>query len=177
MKFADMIKEARKEARLSQGALAQRMRTAKKPEGVWPTYVGQIEKGEKVPSEEMCVRLAEVLELDPTEVLLAAYEARVDSDQARDLFHKMRRALTDPIIQRLLSTKDPLDPGLMQALADPEIREALSQEVWRRTFARSYRVRKKRDISGLLTLIEAMNDKQWTGLMNILEGMGLELPE
>ena len=85
MKFAELIREARKKVGLSQGGLAQQMRTAKRPEGVWPTYVGQIEKGEKVPSEEMCVRLAKVLELDTTEILLAAYEARADSEEARDL--------------------------------------------------------------------------------------------
>lgn len=173
MTFAEMIKEARQKASLSQGRLAQQLRTARRPEGVWPTYIGQIEKGEKVPSEEVCVKLAEVLELDLTEMLLAAYEARADSDEARGLFLEMRRALTDPVIRRLLSAKEPLDPGILEALADADLCEALAHEKWRQALIRSYRARKKRDIPGLLVRIEAMNDKQWAGLMSILEGMGM----
>lgn len=173
MKFADMVREARRKAGLSQGRVAQQLRTAKKPEGVWPTYIGQIEKGEKIPSDEMCAKLAEVLKLDPNEVLLAAYEARADSAVAGDLFLMVKRALSDPVVRRLLSTEEPLDPSLLEALADPDIREALRHTVWRQMLVRAYRVRKKRDFPKLLERVEAMNDKQWTGLMNILEGMGL----
>jgi transcriptional regulator with XRE-family HTH domain len=61
MRFADMIKDARLDERISQRALAEQLKTAQKPDGVWATYVGQIEKGEKVPSDEVCVKLAEVL--------------------------------------------------------------------------------------------------------------------
>ena len=75
MQFAEMIKGARLQTRLSQRGLAEQLITAQKPEGVWATYIGQIEKGEKVPSDEVCIKLAEVLELDSSEVLLAAYEA------------------------------------------------------------------------------------------------------
>ena len=173
MKFAKMVREARRKAELSQGGLARQMRTAKRPEGVWPTYVGQIEKGEKVPSEEICVKLAEVLDLDLDEVLLAAYEARADSEEARNLFERMKRALTDPVINRLLSAREPFDPSLLEALADADLRAALAQPEWRQIFIRSYQVRKKRDIPGLLDRLEAMNDKQWNGLMGLLEGMGI----
>ena len=55
MPFSDMIKDARLNARISQRALAEQLKTTQKPEGVWATYVGQIEKGEKVPSDEVCV--------------------------------------------------------------------------------------------------------------------------
>ena len=69
MPFSDMIKDARLNARISQRALAEQLKTTQKPEGVWAPYVGQIEKGEKVPSDEVCVKLAEVLKLDTTRVL------------------------------------------------------------------------------------------------------------
>jgi len=164
MNFAEMIKEARKRTSLSQGKLAQQMRTSRRPEGVWPTYIGQIEKGEKVPSDEICIKLAEVLELDSTEVLLAALEARSDSEQTRDLCQKMRRALTDPVVNHLLSAEEPFDPALLEALGDPQ---------WRRFFTNAYLARGKRDIPALLERFEAMNSKQWDGLMSILEGMGL----
>jgi transcriptional regulator with XRE-family HTH domain len=173
MKFAEMVKEARQKAGLSQGGLAQQMRTAKRPEGVWPTYVGQIEKGEKVPSEEICVKLAEVLALDLDELLLAAYESRADSEEARVFLQKMKRALTDPVISRLLADEAPLDPTLLDILADPALRAVLAQEEWRQVLSRTARSRKKRDLPGLLARLEAMNDKQWNGLLGLLDGMGL----
>ena len=64
MQFAEIVKEARLQARLSQRGLAEQLTTAQKPDGVWATYVGQIEKGDKVPSDEVCIKLAEVLQLD-----------------------------------------------------------------------------------------------------------------
>lgn len=164
MNFAEMIKEARKKTNLSQGKLARQVRTSKRPEGVWPTYVGQIEKGEKVPSDEICIKLAEVLELDSTEVLLAALEARSDSVETRNLCQKMRSALTDPVINHLLSAEESLDPALLEALGDPR---------WRHFFTSAYLAREKRDIPALMERLDAMNSKQWDGLMSILEGMGL----
>jgi transcriptional regulator with XRE-family HTH domain len=73
MQFAEMIKKARKQADLSQRGLAKLLISSKKPDGVWATYVGQIEKGEKIPSDDVCIKLAEVLHLDSDMVLLAAY--------------------------------------------------------------------------------------------------------
>ena len=55
MQFAEILKEARLQARLSQRGLAEQLTTAQKPEGVWATYVGQIEKGDKVPCDEVCI--------------------------------------------------------------------------------------------------------------------------
>ena len=173
MRFAEMVKQARQKAGISQGELARQMRTAKRPQGVWATYVGQIEKGEKVPSEEICVKLAEVLNLEINKVLLAVYEARADSEQARALFQKMTRALSDPVIDQLLGAKDTLDPNLLKALSDADLRAALGQEEWRQMVIHSYQNRQKRDILGLLARLEAMNDKQWNGLMGLLESMSL----
>jgi transcriptional regulator with XRE-family HTH domain len=173
--FANMVSEARRKRRLSQRHLGEQIQTAKRPNGVWNTYVGQIEKGEKVPSDEVVLKLAEVLELNPSEVLLAAYEARAESDEASALFRQMEMVLTDPIVQRLLAVDEPLDPGVLEALGDENIRGALKEEKWCRVFARIYQNRKKRDIQGLLDLVSAMNDKQWTAMMNILETMDIEV--
>jgi transcriptional regulator with XRE-family HTH domain len=179
MSFADMIKDARLDARISQRALAEQLKTTQKPEGVWATYVGQIEKGEKVPSDEVCVKLAEVLKLDTTRVLLAAYEARAADSPApaRALFSLMERALTDALVSQLLEAEAPFDPSVLTALGRPGIAAGLSDPQWVDAFERSYAVGKKRNVPGLIKLVEAMNDKQWTGLMAMLESMGLEPDE
>ncbi len=173
--FAHMIGDARRKIGLSQRQLGERIQTAKRPNGVWNTYVGQIEKGEKVPSDEVVLKLAEVLELNSDEVLVAACVARAESDEARALFKKMEGVLTDPVVERLLAADEPLDPGILDALADENIRGALKEEMWSTVFARCYQNRKKRDILGLLVLAEAMSDKQWTAMMNILETMDIEV--
>ena len=169
-KFADTIREARIARHLSQRELGEQI-------GVWNTYVGQWEKGEKIPADEKIVKLAEVLELDADELLLAAYEAKAASAEAVALFKKMERALTDPVLQHLLAADEELDPSLIEALADGNIRGALQDENWSAVLSRCYGIRKKRDIPSLLVLVEAMNDKQWTAMMNVIEAMGIELPD
>lgn len=175
--FADMVRQARVTKGLSQKQLGELLQTAQRPRGVYNTYVGQIEKGEKVPSVDVCTKLAEVLELDATELLLAAYEARAESSEsseARDLFRNMRHVLTDPVIKSLLETGESLDPEILQALTDDSIRGALVDAGWRKAISRCYPLRNKRNISELLAFVEVMNDKQWNGIMSMLEGMGLE---
>jgi transcriptional regulator with XRE-family HTH domain len=164
---------------MSQRALAEQLKTTQKPEGVWATYVGQIEKGEKVPSDEVCVKLAEVLKLDTTRFLLAAYEARASDspEPARDLFAQMERALTDPVVSRLLSADSPFDAAVLDALSNVHVSAGLADASWVDIFERSYKVGRKRDIPGLIKLVEAMNDRQWKGLMAMLEGMGMEPSE
>ncbi len=169
--FSSMIKEGRARGHFSQRQLGEQIQTAKSPNGVWNTYVGQIEKGEKVPSDEIVLKLAEVLELNTSEVLLAAYRARADSDQARELFDKMERVLLDPVFKGLIAANRPLDQGLLKALGDDTIRAALQEESWCEMFARSYRGKRKRDVPAVLALVEAMTDKQWTAVMNLLETM------
>ena len=179
MSFSDMIKDARLAARISQRALAEQLKTTQKPDGVWATYVGQIEKGEKVPSDEVCVKLAQVLKLDTTRVLLAAYEARAADSPApaRALFSLMERALTDALINQLLEADAPFDSKVLDALSRSDITAGLSDPHWVDVFERCYRVGKKRNVPGLIKLVEAMNDKQWNGLMAMLESMGLEPDE
>jgi len=164
MKFADMVREARNRGRVSQRQLGQQL-------GVWNTYVGQIEKGEKVPSDDMCARLAKELQLDTEELLLAAYQARAKTGEAKRLFEKMKQALKDPLIQRLLAARETLDPNLLEVLADADVRGMLTEKPWREMMARWYRLRRKRDIPGLLGLIESMSDRQWNAFIQMLEAM------
>lgn len=171
--FADLLREARTRKRLSQRELGEQV-------GIWNTYIGQIEKGEKVPSDEICKKFAEVLELDLTQVLLAAYEARTEltgSDEAIALFKRMKLVLSDPVVQRLLDADEPIDSEVLAALANADIRRLLAEEVWRERMARCYRIRSKRNILALLALVESMTDKQWKAMVNMLDAMGLEMSE
>ena len=180
MRFADLIRDARTKNRLSQRQLGEQILTPGRPKGIWNTYIGQIEKGDKIPSDELCKKFAEVLELDLTQVLLAAYEARVEltgSDEAIGLFKKMRVVLDDPVVQRLLDAEDPIDPQVLEALTSADIRKILAEENWRDLIARCYRLRSKRNVLALLSLVEAMTDKQWKGLIGMLDAMGMEIAE
>ena len=172
MDFAELIKRARKTLQLSQARLGEEI-------GVWNTYVGQIEKGEKVPSDEVVIKLAKVLDLDLTELLLAAYKAKADSTEARNLFRRMEAALVDPVLQEILASNGPVDPSVLAALNDEDIRKALKEPTWRDSFSRCYRVniRRKRDIRTLLSLVESMNDKQYSAMMNLLGAMELEVKD
>ena len=176
MQFAEIVKEARLRARLSQRGLAEQLVTAQKPNGVWATYVGQIEKGEKVPSDEVCVKLAEVLELNFSEVLLAAYEAKAGSEEARALFAKMARKLADPVICQLLASEEPLNPALFEALADPATQSLLADRIWLEAINKGRKMQNKRDVLAWLVLGVAMDDKQWAAIMAIMGTMGLEPP-
>ena len=176
--FALLVKTARTKSGMSQSKLGAELRTTQRPEGVWNTYVGQIEKGQRIPSDEVCVKLAEALNLAPLSVLFSAYEARAESSSAtkttKDLFKMMKRALMDPVIQCLLTAKEPLDEDVLKALEDEDIRGALGLAIWREAIARSFRIGKKRDIPGLLAMVEAMDDKQWMALIGMVETWGLK---
>jgi transcriptional regulator with XRE-family HTH domain len=176
MLFAEMIKEARKQADLSQRGLAKLLVSTKKPDGVWATYVGQIEKGEKIPSDDVCIKLAEVLELDSDMVLLTAYQAKAGSKEGRVLFVKMARTIADPVVRRLLDSDEALDPGLLEVLADAEVRSLLKDQPWVKAIARARKARKHSEILKLLPIVEAMNDKQWTAMKGIIETMKLKPP-
>ena len=184
MQFAEMIKEARLQAQLSQQRLAGQLVTARNPKGVWSTYIGQIEKGEKFPSDEVCLKLAEVLELDSNRVLIAAYEAKATSEEGRALYGQMMRLQSDPVVNKLLSSEEPLDPALLGILSKPEILALLGDQSWLEAVARAHKKQKERehkkqkerDVLRLLALVEAMDDKQWDMIMGIIETWNLEPP-
>ena len=175
MQFAEMIKKGRKQADLSQRGLAKLLISSKKPDGVWATYVGQIEKGEKIPSDDVCTKLAEVLHLDSDMVLFAAYQAKAGSKEERNLFMKMAQLMGDPVVNQLAS-KEPLEPNLLEALADAEVRSLLNDKPWVSATIRARKARKNREILKLLPIVEAINDKQWRAIKQILETMKLKPP-
>ena len=176
MLFAEMIKQARLQAQLSQQRLAEQLVTARRPKGVWATYIGQIEKGEKVPSDEVCIKLAEVLELDSNTVLIAAYEAKASSEEGRALYGKMMRSLSDPVVNKLLSSEEPLNPALLGVLSNPEIVTLLGDQPWLEAVTRARKKQKERDVLGLLALVEAMDDQQWTMIRGIIDTWDLKPP-
>jgi transcriptional regulator with XRE-family HTH domain len=170
-----MVLAARKAKGLSQGAVASKLTTGKKPRGVWPTYVGQIEKGEKVPSDEVCLKLAEVLGLEVKQVLLAAYAARAESTEAAALFleaiESLAVAASPPGSSQ--QTDQPLSSELRRLLSDPEFREALAQPRLQALLLQIARAGAGRDFARVLSRLQAMEDRQWISLLNILEAMGV----
>ncbi len=167
MQLATMVHAARRARGLSQGAVAQRLTTPSKPNGVWPTYVGQIEKGEKVPSDELCLRLADVLGLDGQQVLLAAYADRVGATPAGVLFDQAR--------QRLAGSPPSGAAPASQATAwptDPEVRRALDQPGIRALLVALAQTPPDRDYAGVVRRLQALDDRHWAGLLNLLEAMG-----
>jgi len=186
MRLGQMIKQARK-GRFNQKQLGEAV-------GVWDTYIGQIEKGEKVPSDELCLKLAEVLGLDPQRMLLMAYIERA-SGFARELFLRIQELLDSPAVEYLISEGRHIelellqklgerevqevlrDQGLMKVLRDPEVRKALKdrdlQKVlrdprWREALSGIGGVEDK-DIPGLLRAVSKMDAKQWQALFNMVE--------
>ncbi|MDA0744899.1 MAG: helix-turn-helix transcriptional regulator [bacterium] len=157
-----MIKEARK-GRFSQQSLGEQI-------GVWGTYIGQIEKGERIPSEELCLKLAKILELDVRKLLIAAYLERAESSQVRQLFQQMDKLLTDPIVGKLLSNRDLLDPELFAALEQPELRSILKDEAWRAALVDAVSM-SERDLPSLIRVARQMTPQQWEALLNTAKAM------
>ena len=157
--FGEVIKRARK-GKFSQKEVAAEI-------GVWDTYVGQIEKGDKVPSDEVCVKLAEALDLDTKKLLLLAYEKRA-SGYARELFERVARIIDDPVTEYLLSEDRVIDEELLEILKDRRIREALKDPVWREVFVRGYEMQGK-DIPALIRAVAQMDEKQWQALANMID--------
>lgn len=88
MNLGDMIEKARR-GRFSQHGLGERI-------GVWGTYIGQIESGKRIPSDERCLDLAAVLDLDPRALLIQAYRQRAGTKEARRLFDDMAGSIAEP---------------------------------------------------------------------------------
>ena len=171
--FGKMIAAARRDAKLSQRALAERLITKQKPTGVWGTYIGQIEKGDKIPSDEVCLLLSTALDLDPDVVLLAAYRSRANSDAGKALFAMMERSLTDPMVRELLGSERPLAP-ILEIIANPEAMGLLADQRWIKAITRARKLQKKRDILATLRDLEAMNDKQWEATRVVIQTMDLQ---
>ena len=77
--FGSLVAQRRKELNLSQRALAQKITTKSKPGGVWSTYIGQVEKGDRVPSSQVCEAMAEILQLNPLLLLALVYKFKAST--------------------------------------------------------------------------------------------------
>ncbi len=84
--LGELIRAGRLRAGLTQRDLGARASMPDKPDGVWGTYIGQIERGKRMPPDRLLLRIAEVLELDPYHVLAAANHSRARTETGRQLF-------------------------------------------------------------------------------------------
>lgn len=103
MEFGRIIRACRHRAGLSQNQLAEALSTTSRPDGVWSTYIGQIEKGQKVPSEELCLKLAEVLDIDFTYLFLLACQDRAETTEAKRLVQLLLRTGNDHNLSVLIA--------------------------------------------------------------------------
>ncbi len=163
MGFGDTIKQAR-QGRFSQQTLGEQI-------GVWGTYIGQIEKGERVPSDARCLQLAKALGLDARKLLIAAYRERAQEREARSLFQQMEKLLADPVISRVVSERGLLDAALLEALEQPKIRKALKDPSWREALIEAIGM-DDRDIPLLIQIIKQMPPQQWQAFLNMAKAMG-----
>ena len=162
MGFGDIIKKSRK-GRFSQQALGEQI-------GVWGTYIGQIEKGERVPSDARCLQLAKALGLDARKLLITAYRERAQEREARSLFQQMEKLLADPVISRVVAERGLLDATLLEALEQPKIRKALKDASWREALIEAIGMG-DRDIPLLIQMIKQMPPQQWEALLSTAKAM------
>jgi transcriptional regulator with XRE-family HTH domain len=155
MRFGEIIKRARG-GRFSQQSLGELI-------GVWGTYIGQIEKGERVPSDERCLLLAKALDLDTRKLLISAYQERTQSKEVKQLFSQMEKLLTDPVISQVLENKL-LDPATAKALQSPGVRQALKNTSWREAIEAGSKM-SDREIPELILLIGKMTSQQFQVLL------------
>jgi transcriptional regulator with XRE-family HTH domain len=166
MEFGEMIRTARLRARLSQSRLAQLLVTPKRPEGVWATYVGQIEKGEKLPSEEICLQLAEVLGLNPVRVLLWSHRSRAETPAAQDLLQRLLVAAEDPGLTELLQEEE--DGSPLPGLDDEGMRELMDAGGLGELIGALCRSGRIAAVSSLLDRLADINEKDWEALMGLV---------
>ena len=159
--FSEQIGQARRRLGFSQRQLGAQIRTPKRPDGVWNTYVGQIEKGDKVPSDEVVLKLAEVLRLDGGEVLLAAYRARTESTRVRTLLAQVEGALHQQSAR---------EDGKGAHLA-AESAAFSADEEWVGRLVAILATRGTSEVSRLLSSVVGLNERQWRAVSQALEAI------
>ncbi len=87
--LGELIKEARAAKGYSQAKLSKMLVDAGAPRNVYSTYIGQIEKGEKVPSANVCRGLAIALDLDAELVFAHAYASRAKTPEEKQLARRL----------------------------------------------------------------------------------------
>jgi len=108
--FGDVIKKAREGLSMTQRALAEKC-------GVGAIYISRIENdSQKIPSDRVCLKLAEVLGLDPRQLIQLGHRLKTppefrkflntDSDNNNPLTENVddsiRKVLNDPSVKNLL---------------------------------------------------------------------------
>ena len=74
--LGELVAAGRRRQRLSREDLGALLRRPDKPQGLWSTYIGQVERGTRVPPDSTVLQLAEVLGIDARRLLAAAYASR-----------------------------------------------------------------------------------------------------
>lgn len=158
MTFGDTIKQARK-GRFSQKQLGAEI-------GVWDTYIGQIEKGGKIPSDEICIKLARVLGLDERKLLLMAYQERA-SGPAAALFEQVGELIDSPVEIEVLEVVKDLE--IQHALRDPNVQRILQDPAWLELLAEARQVADEQ--ADILPLLRYVLSNPHTFTVELLEGL------
>lgn len=154
------IRQNREQLKMSQKELGQRV-------GVWDTYIGQIEKGEKIPSDELCLKIAQTLDLNGKDLLLCSYIERTDGEP-RELFEQMRQFLNDPFFG-YFKRMNQIGTEILEAFDDPDFMTAIRDPNWRKAFVEGFRLKEDRDLLGLIEAVGKMKKVQWEALVNMVK--------
>ena len=158
MRFGEIIKQARN-GRFSQQALGKSIK-------VQPAYIHLIEKGERIPSDDVCAYLAKALDLDPQRLLFLAYKERAQKTlEGRRLFSQMEKLMTDPVISQVIVNPKMLDAGIVKALQSPDIRKVLKNKQWCEALNASASTT-DRDIPELIKIVTQIPAQQWQALLS-----------
>lgn len=163
--LGETVKQNRERLNMSQKELGGKV-------GVWDTYIGQIEKGEKIPSDELCWKIAQGLELKGQDLLLCAYIERSEGE-TRALFEQMRQLLDDPVLDYFKRLSQ-VGTDLLKAFDDPDFMAAIQDPNWRKAFVEGFRMKEDRDLLGLIETVGKMKKGHWEALVNMVKVMQTE---
>ena len=167
--FNELIRAGRVRLGLTQVRLAGELKTPQKPQGVWVTYISQIERGEKIPSDDVCLKLANVLVIDPSQVLLAAHEERTQVVEARTLIRSARWLFQSGLAD--LEDRDALRRLLTAVGTDSPLHSALKDKDLCAVLGGCYRSDKSGELLKVLERMASLDDAQWSLFANFLEAL------
>jgi transcriptional regulator with XRE-family HTH domain len=167
MDLATTLRQARLQAGLSQSQLGPLLVTARCPDGMWSTYVGQIENGTKVPSEEACLKLAEILQLEPLGLLVAACRARADAAPAQAFLDELAGALAlDGFAASAGPQRRAAASDGVSSRSAPDA--GLDDDPWRDLVRRLGRMGRLPELPRLLADLAAIEAARWEQLRRLL---------